>query len=159
MYLTTAVPSMVCLSSLVTSVFTLTPQNSITAKMLDLLFQFNLIQSVSQATSDDNIVRSTSVTSAIASDHLCVISHLKVAVPCSPPSFVMARNISASDCTALKDDLRVRTLTVTCGVLWTNTLQACDGKSLLTGVVLCSQLSVRKIGLPCNKEDLPRDSG
>ena len=85
---------------------------------MDLDFQFNLTQSVSQAThekghildwlvhrSDDSIVRSTSVTSAIASDHLCVISHLHVTVPRPPPSFVMARNIRAIDRTALKDDL------------------------------------------------------
>ena len=59
-------------------------QNSTTARAMDLLFRFNLTQSVFQAThdkghildwlvhrSDDSIVRSTSVTSAIASDHLC----------------------------------------------------------------------------------------
>ena len=94
------------------------PQNSTTARTIDLLFQFNLTQSVSKAThekghildwllhrSDDSIVRSNSVTSAIASDHLCVISHLNVTVPRPPPSFVMARNIRAIDRTALKDDL------------------------------------------------------
>ena len=95
------------------------PQNSTTARAMDLPFHFNLTQSVSQAThekghildwlvhrSDDSIVRSTSVTSAIASDHLCVISHLHVTVPRPPPSFVMARNIRAIDRTALKDDLQ-----------------------------------------------------
>ena len=56
--------------------------------------------------SDDSFVRSTSVTSAIASDHLCVISHLNVTVPRPPPSFVMARNIRAVDRKALKDDLQ-----------------------------------------------------
>ena len=94
------------------------PQNSTTARAMDLPFHFNLTQSVSQAThekghildwlvhrSDDSIVRSNSVTSAIASDHLCVISHLHVTVPRPPPSFVMARNIRAIDRTALKDDL------------------------------------------------------
>ena len=86
---------------------------------MGLFFQFNLTQSVSQAThekghvldwlvhrSDDSIVRSTSVTSAIASDHLFVISHLVVSVPCPPPSFVMAHNVHAIDRTALKDDLQ-----------------------------------------------------
>ena len=75
---------------------------------MGLFFQFNLTQSVSQAThekghildwlvhkSDDSIVRSTSVTSAIASDHLFVISHLVVSVPRPPPSFVMKRSIRA----------------------------------------------------------------
>ena len=75
---------------------------------MDLLFLFNLTQSVSEAThekghildwlvhrSNDSIMRSTSVTSAIASDHLFVISHLVVSVPRPPPSFVMKRNIRA----------------------------------------------------------------
>ena len=75
---------------------------------MGLFFQFNLTQSVSQAThekgyildwlvhrSDDSMVRSTSVTSAIASDHLFVISHLVVSVPRPPPSFVMNCNIRA----------------------------------------------------------------
>ena len=95
------------------------PQNSTTARAMALLFQFNLTQSASQATrekghildwlvhrSDDSFVRSTSVTSVIASDHLCVISHLNVTVPRPPPSFVMARNIRAIDRTALRDDLQ-----------------------------------------------------
>ena len=84
---------------------------------MGLLFQFNLTQSVSQAThekghildwpvhrSNDKIVRSTSVTSAIASDHLCVI--ISISVPYPLPSFVMAGNIHTIDCTALKDDLQ-----------------------------------------------------
>ena len=56
--------------------------------------------------SDDSIVRSTSVTSAIASDHLCVISHPNITVTRPPPSFVMARNIRAIERTALKDDIQ-----------------------------------------------------
>ena len=93
-------------------------QNSTTARAMDLPFQLNLTQSVSQATrekghildwlvhrSDDSIVRSTSVTSAIASDHFCVISYLNGTVPRPPPSFVMARNVRAIDRTALKDNL------------------------------------------------------
>ena len=56
--------------------------------------------------SDDSIVRSTSVTSAIASDHFCVISYLNGTVPRPPPSFVMACNIRVIDRSALKDDLQ-----------------------------------------------------
>ena len=57
----------------------------------------------------DNSEQSTSVTSTIVSDNLCVISYLTLSVPrpsSSSTSFVKACNIRAINCTVLKDDLQ-----------------------------------------------------
>ena len=156
------------------------PQNSTTARAMDLLFQFTLTQSVARVSlekwhildwlvhrSDDNIVWSTSVTSAVASDHLCVISHFSISVPGPPPSFVMAcvhpchwpHSLTCKTVSLVSSRFLLRTFTFTCDIVWTSILQPRDRKSLLAWVPLGSQPLGRKLGLLSNKVDVHRDSG
>ena len=82
------------------------PQHPSTAKMIELLDQFSLSQSVTEPTHNrghiidwimhrpqDGVVRSTLVTQELTSDHFCVVCDLSVAAPPPPPMFMEVRSL------------------------------------------------------------------
>ena len=86
--------------------------------LLDSLVMFNFSQAVNEPTRErghtldwvmfrpeDNVLRSTSVTQSISSDHFCVVCELRVAVPPDPAVYRESRNIRAIDRAAFRDDL------------------------------------------------------
>ena len=94
------------------------PQHPSTAKMIELLDQFSLSQSVTEPTHNrghiidwimyrpqDGVVRSTSVTQELSSDHFCVVCDLSVAAPPPPPMFREVRSLRTIDRDAFKQEL------------------------------------------------------
>ena len=54
---------------------------------------------------EDNVLRSTSVTQSISSDHVCAVCERCVTVPPDPAVYRESRNIRAIDRAAFRDDL------------------------------------------------------
>ena len=94
------------------------PKNPCTAKLLSYLDMFSFSQAVNEPTherghtldwvmfrSEDNVLRSASVTHSIASDHYCVVCGLCIAVPSDPAVYRESRNIRAIDRPAFRADL------------------------------------------------------
>ena len=86
---------------------------------LDLLDMFDLSQCVRDPTHvkghtidwlicrcDDNVLQSTTVSSAITTDHCCVMARLNAVVPRTPPIFATVCNVRAVDRTAFCDDVK-----------------------------------------------------
>ena len=81
--------------------------------MTDLLTSIDVEQSVTTPNwlidrPGENRRESTGETRALASDHCCVLSRLRLTVPLLPPAIVQARNIRSIDRQTFKVDLHDR---------------------------------------------------
>ena len=100
------------------------PHEPLFSKTIDLLGMFDLSQCVRDPShvrghiidwlvcrTDDSVVQSTTMTSAIATDHSCVMATLDASVPHTPPVSVTVRNLRAIDrpafCVDVNDELSV----------------------------------------------------
>ena len=94
------------------------PKNPCTTKLLSSLDMFLFSQAVNEPRHEcghtldwimfrpeDNVLRSTSVTQSISSDHVCAVCELCVAVLPDPAVYRESRNIRAIDRAAFRDDL------------------------------------------------------
>ena len=94
------------------------PTAPTTARMIEILQTFGLIQSVSEQTHSrhildwvlsrecESIVHSTTVSHEISSDHYPILCHLNVSKPPHHPEKIMTRNLRGIDRDSFKSDVR-----------------------------------------------------